>query len=82
MEKGRISGARQHFERAVGLVKQTQDSIVASPISPWLPQLRWLSDSVCWVLGYPDPARVWDRLAQLLKQSFPVFAHAIGSTIC
>ena len=65
----------------MGISQQTQDLIIADPnvALGFLNCVGYLV-TVCWVLGYPDSARGYaDRLAQLLKQSLPVNAHAIGT---
>jgi class 3 adenylate cyclase/tetratricopeptide (TPR) repeat protein len=80
-ERGEYLSARQHLERAVGISQQTQDLIIADPnvALGFLNCVGYLV-TVCWVLGYPDSARGYaDPLAQLLKQSLPVNAHAIGT---
>jgi class 3 adenylate cyclase/tetratricopeptide (TPR) repeat protein len=78
--KGEYPGARQHFERALAISQETQDSIVASALVLGFLNCAGFLMQVWWVLGYPEQARhQLERLVELLRQRFPVFASVIGA---
>jgi hypothetical protein len=77
--KGEYPAARKHFEQALAISQETQDSIVASALVLGFLNCAGLLMIVWWVLGYPDRARrQLDHLTELLRQPFPVFASVIG----
>ena len=80
-EKGEYIAAREHLERAVGISQQTQDLIIADlNIALGLSNCIGHLATVCWISGYPDQARRHaERLAELLRQSLPLTAYAIGT---
>jgi class 3 adenylate cyclase len=79
-EKGEYLAARQHLERAASVSQHTQDLILGNPrVALGLLNCVGYLAVVCWILGYPDQAQAQaKRLAELLRQSLPTDAYAIG----
>jgi tetratricopeptide (TPR) repeat protein len=64
----------------MGVSQETRDSIIADPnIALSVLNCAGLLMQVCWILGYPDQARLLaEHLAELLKHSLPANAYSLG----
>jgi class 3 adenylate cyclase/tetratricopeptide (TPR) repeat protein len=78
--KGQYPLARLHFERALEIGQETQNSIIANPnLGIAYPNCIGFLMQACWILGYPDQAqRYRDRLVELLAQKLPPLPYAVA----
>jgi tetratricopeptide (TPR) repeat protein len=78
--KGEYPLARLHFERALEISQETQNSIIDDPnLGIAYPNCIGFLMQAWWVLGHPDEAqRFYDRLLELVTRKLPPFPHAVA----